>query len=139
MRLLAVGSFKRFEISRLLLASMLVFEGHETQAEANMDNSQTDITSIVRAIEAAFGGRWAVWLSDTGWWWASRSVPLTAAGLGAGCVPFLRAQTPAGLIEGIQDQEDLQMRAAGTTQQTVHAKATPPGARTPGMGPDPRP
>ena len=81
-----------------------------------MDKTQADITSSAEAIEAAFGGRWRVWLSDTGWWWAARCEPLNAAGLGAGCVPFLRAQTPAGLIDCIRDQEDLHMRA-GRSQQ----------------------
>jgi hypothetical protein len=78
-----------------------------------MDKTQADITSSAEAIEAVFGGRWGVWLSDTGWWWAARCRPLDAADLGAGCVPFLRAQTQAGLIECIHDQEDLRIRAAG--------------------------
>jgi hypothetical protein len=79
-----------------------------------MDETQADTASSAEAIEAAFDGRWGVWLSDTGWWWAARREPLNAAGLAAGCVPFLRAQTPTGLVERIQDQEDLHTRAAGT-------------------------
>lgn len=81
-----------------------------------MDETQAHSASSAEAIEAAFGGRWGVWLSDTGWWWAARCEPLNASALGAGCVPFLRAQTPAGLAERIQDQEDLHTRAAGTAQ-----------------------
>jgi hypothetical protein len=72
-----------------------------------MDETQAGITSSAEAIEAAFGGRWGVWLSDTGWWWAARCEPLNLAALGAGCVPFLRAQTLAALAERIQDEEDL--------------------------------
>ena len=82
-----------------------------------MDKAQADIMRSAEAIEAGFGGRWAVWLSDTGWWWAARREPLNAAGVSAGCVSFLRSQTPAGLIECIQGQEDLHLRAAGTAQQ----------------------
>jgi hypothetical protein len=81
-----------------------------------MDETQASITSSAEMIETAFGGRWSVWLSDTGWWWAARCEPLNLAALGAGCVPFLRAQTPAALAERIQDQEDLHTRAANTAQ-----------------------
>jgi len=81
-----------------------------------MDETQASTGSSAEAIETAFGGRWGVWLSDTGWWWAARCEPLNLAALGAGCVPFLRAQTPAELAERIQDQEDLHARAAGTAQ-----------------------
>jgi hypothetical protein len=89
-----------------------------------MDETQASAGSSAEAIETAFGGRWRVWLSDTRWWWAARCEPLSLAALGAGCVPFLRAQTPAELAERIQDQEDLHARVAGTAQagqrQTSH-------------------
>jgi hypothetical protein len=91
-----------------------------------MDETQVGITSSAEAIEAAFGGRWGVWLSDTGWWWAARCEPLNLAALGADCVPFLRAQTLAALAEHIQDQEDLHTRAAGTAQ-AGQRQAPPPG------------
>jgi hypothetical protein len=90
-----------------------------------MNETQVDTTSSAKAIEAAFGGRWGVWLSDTGWWWATRCEPLNLAALGAGCVPFLRAQTPAGLAERIQDQEDLHTRAAGTAQAGQRQTSSP--------------
>jgi hypothetical protein len=91
-----------------------------------MDETQVGITSSAEAIEAAFGGLWGVWLSDSGWWWAARREPLNLAALGAGCVPFLRAQTPAGLAERIQDQEDLHTRAAGTAQAERQASPQDP-------------
>lgn len=93
-----------------------------------MDETQTDTASSAEAIEAAFSGRWGVWLSDTGWWWAARCEPLNTAALGAGCVPFLRAQTSAGLAERIQDQEDLYTRAAGTAQ-AGRRQTSPPRTR----------
>jgi hypothetical protein len=92
-----------------------------------MDETQADTTSSAEAIEAAFGGRWGVWLSDTGWWWAARREPLNLAALDAGCVPFLRAQTLAALAERIQDQEGLRTRAAGAAQG--QRQASPPGTR----------
>jgi hypothetical protein len=57
------------------------------------------------AIEAAHDGRWAVWLSDTGQWWATRTQSLTASQLAAGCVPFLRAASPGELSKAISDEE----------------------------------
>jgi hypothetical protein len=33
------------------------------------------------ALEAAFGHHWAVWLSETGTWWAARTAGLTATGI----------------------------------------------------------
>lgn len=73
-----------------------------------MDHIPSSITSTVEALEAAFDGRWGIWLSDTGHWWASRRDSLGAVGLAAGCVPFLRADTPGELTELIQEQEARQ-------------------------------
>jgi hypothetical protein len=56
-------------------------------------------------VEAAYGGRWGVWQSDTGQWWAARTQPLTASQLAAGAVPFLRAGTPGELVQAISDEE----------------------------------
>lgn len=56
-------------------------------------------------IEAAYDGRWGVWQSDTGQWWAARTQPLTASHLTAGAVPFLRADTPGELMKAISDEE----------------------------------
>ena len=58
-------------------------------------------------IESACGGRWGVWQSDTGQWWAARTQPLTADQLAAGGVPFLRADTPDELKQAISDEEHL--------------------------------
>ncbi len=57
--------------------------------------------------ETACRGRWSVWQSETGQWWAARSRPLTAAQLAAGGVPFLRAATPEELSQAIGDEERL--------------------------------
>jgi hypothetical protein len=58
-------------------------------------------------IEAACDGRWGVWQSDTGQWWAARTQPLTASQLAAGGVPFLRAATSGELKQAISDEERL--------------------------------
>lgn len=58
-------------------------------------------------IEAACGGRWAVWESDTGQWWAARTRPLTGSQLAAGGVPFLRSATPGELSQAIRQEERL--------------------------------
>lgn len=63
-------------------------------------------------LEAAFGGRWGVWLSDSGYWWAARRAALSPAELSAGCIPFLRAEAPAQLAERIRAQEELSARIA---------------------------
>jgi hypothetical protein len=69
------------------------------------------LTRTAETLEAAFGGRWGIWLSDTGRWWASHRGALTAAELAAGCVPFVRADTSSQLAERIQAQEDLLARS----------------------------
>jgi hypothetical protein len=72
-----------------------------------MDHIQPSITTTVEAMEAAFDGRWGIWLSDTGHWWASRRDSLSAASLAVGCVPFLRTDTPGELTALIREQEAL--------------------------------
>lgn len=72
-----------------------------------MDATHTSITTIAKAIEDACHGRWAVWLSDTGRWWAARHGTLTAETVNAGCVQFLRADSPAELKERIRGQDEL--------------------------------
>jgi hypothetical protein len=67
------------------------------------ENSSLSATDI----EAAYCGRWGVWQSDTGQWWAARTQPLTASQLAAGGVPFLRAATPDELKQAISDEERL--------------------------------
>jgi hypothetical protein len=63
--------------------------------------------STLETLDAAFGGNWGIWLSQTGRWWAARRAALTSAQLIAGCVPFLRADTPAELAERLRDQEGI--------------------------------
>jgi len=72
-----------------------------------MSNEQANVTATVAAIEAAFSGRWGVWLSDTGWWWATRTHALSARELCAGCAPFIQADNPDELTERIRQQEHL--------------------------------
>jgi hypothetical protein len=59
------------------------------------------------AIEANSAGRWGVWRSDTGWWWATRTRALGACDLAAGAVPFLHADSPSELTECIRQQDLL--------------------------------
>lgn len=65
------------------------------------------LSAATAAIEAAFDGRWGIWLSDTGWWWAARICALTAEELTAGCVPFLHADNADELTERIRQQQQL--------------------------------
>jgi hypothetical protein len=77
------------------------------------------------AIEAAFDGRWGIWLSDTGRWWAARQEmpgePGAAgqdaawqhtAGQDAAGVLLVRADDPDQLKARIVEQESLPGRAA---------------------------
>jgi hypothetical protein len=50
---------------------------------------------------------WAIWLSGTGRWWASRRTGLTAADLAAGCVLYLHADDPETLASQIRAQQAL--------------------------------
>ena len=74
---------------------------------------QSGKTGTAKALEEIFDGRWGIWLSDTGRWWATRRSVPTAAELAAGCVPFLRADTESQLAEHIQAQEDLTDEVGG--------------------------
>ena len=56
------------------------------------------------ALSQEFPG-WALWLSGTGRWWASRRNELSAADLAAGRVPCLHADTPEALAGQIRAQE----------------------------------
>jgi hypothetical protein len=77
-----------------------------------MSDQQSESTAVARELESAFGDRWGIWLSETGRWWASRRTPITGAGLSAGCVPHLRADTPEQLTQHINAQEELSARAS---------------------------
>lgn len=72
-----------------------------------MSEEHASLAATIAAIEATYGQRWGVWLSDTGWWWATRTHALTAAQLTAGCVPFLHADNPTELTDLIRQQEHL--------------------------------
>lgn len=76
-----------------------------------MSEQPTAVTETVEALEAAVGGRWGVWLSDTGWWWAARTQTLTAAELAAGCLHFIHADNPDELAESIRQQDQLIIRS----------------------------
>lgn len=69
-----------------------------------------DISLTEAAIERAFDGRWGVWRSDTGMWWATRTEALTSEQLSAGCVPHVHADTPDELAECIRQQDELTPR-----------------------------
>lgn len=88
-----------------------------------MSDDDPSVAATVETIEATFPGRWGVWLSDTGWWWATRTDALTAEELSAGCVPFVHADNPDELTELISQQEHL--FPAKTAYPT---KACPPSA-----------
>jgi hypothetical protein len=70
-----------------------------------MNNQDDSLSASVAAIEAAFDGRWALWLSDTGWWWATRTSALTPAEVSAGRVPHLQASSLDELAERIRQQD----------------------------------
>lgn len=70
-------------------------------------NENTNLAAAVAAIEGAFDGRWGVWRSDTGWWWATRTRALTPRELAAGCIPFIQADNPSELTERIRQQDQL--------------------------------
>ena|SRR5215475_7406639 len=70
-----------------------------------MTEQHPSVAATVAAIEASFGRRWGVWLSDTGWWWAARNQALTADQLNAGGLPYLQADNPEELTELIRQQE----------------------------------
>jgi hypothetical protein len=72
-----------------------------------MSDSNSTLAATTAAIEAAFDGRWGVWLSDSGLWWAARTHPLNAQQINAGWVPYVRADTPDELMECIREQETL--------------------------------
>jgi hypothetical protein len=70
-------------------------------------NDHISEPAAAKDIEAAFGGRWGAWLSDTGHWWAARVRPLTAGQTAAGCTQYVRADTSGELMQAIRDEEQL--------------------------------
>jgi hypothetical protein len=94
-----------------------------------MSDDEPSVSATVTAIEAAFAGRWGVWLSDTGWWWATRAHALSAGELSAGCIPFIHADNPDELTERIRQQERLTPTQPDTD---APSRAIPPRRHTPG-------
>ena len=88
-----------------------------------MNATPTSITAIVEAMETASDGRWSIWLSDTGRWWAARTRVLAAEALNAGCVPFLRADNNGELAERMREQDaiDSAIRQDGKERRHVSA------------------
>jgi hypothetical protein len=87
---------------------MLLCSDRDMQPEDAMSQEHHQSTAAAAAaIEAEFGGRWGVWLSDTGRWWAARTSTLTSDQANAGCVPFIEADSPGELIEHIRQQDRL--------------------------------
>jgi hypothetical protein len=70
-----------------------------------MDESDSNVAATAAGIDAKFDGRWGIWLSDTGRWWAARRQPLSAEDLAAGRVPYLQADSPDELTDRIKDEE----------------------------------
>ena len=95
-----------------------------------MTATEISTAEIIQALEAACEDRWGIWLSDTGRWWAVRDRSLTVSDFNAGCVPFLRADSPAELADAIREQDGL---CAAIGQP---AKETRPASDTPGKQPD---
>ena len=95
-----------------------------------MTATEISTAEIIQAIEAACEDRWGIWLSDTGRWWAARNRSLTVSDLNAGCVPFVRAGSPAELADAIREQDGL---CAAIGQP---AKENRPASDTPGKQPD---
>jgi hypothetical protein len=95
--------------------------------------SDTPVTATAAALEAACDHRWAVWISDTGTWWAARTAGLTAEQITSGCLPFLRGDNPDELDTAIRDQDRASSPPRGNDPESVtttHADAqhasTPP-------------
>jgi hypothetical protein len=87
---------------------MLLCSDRDVQPEETMSEEYHETTTATaQAIEADFGGRWGVWRSDTGRWWAARTRALTSDQLNVGCVPFIEADNPDELTERIRQQDRL--------------------------------
>lgn len=97
-----------------------------------MSDEDPSVGATVAAIEATFTGRWGVWLSDTGWWWATRTRALTAEELSAGCAPFIHADNPDELTERIRQQERLAPTPTPQPNTDAPSRAIPPRRHTPG-------
>ena len=70
-----------------------------------MSQQDSGLAETITAMEAACERRWGVWLSDTGWWWATRTRTLTSGQLSAGCAQYLQAHSPGELDRVPRGQE----------------------------------
>lgn len=86
-----------------------------------MNDNRDHIADVADELETEFGDRWGVWRSSTGRWWAARRDALSAAELGAGCTPFLRADDLTELASQIEAQEDLCHSVGSRTSQVKRA------------------
>jgi hypothetical protein len=68
--------------------------------------------AAAEAIEAAFDGRWGIWLSGTGRWWAARQEAPGGPGPDADGVLLVRADDPVQLKARILEQEAMPEGAA---------------------------
>ncbi len=107
---------------------MLLSSDHEPQPEDSMDNTDTAAAATAQAIEAAFGGHWGVWLSETGRWWGACTEPLTGEEISAGCVPFVQAETPSELTARLHEQDGLRAPSARGGARVQHAPNARPAA-----------
>lgn len=81
-----------------------------------MSDQDPSVAATIAATESSAGGRWGVWLSDTGWWWTARTRTLTARELGAGCLPYIHDDSLQELAARIREQDSLcqQLSRGGT-------------------------
>lgn len=79
-----------------------------------MPDQDPSVTAIVAAIESEARGRWWVWRSNTGWWWAARTRTLTAHEQNSGCLQYIHANDPNELTERIREQDRLMCSATRT-------------------------
>ncbi len=106
---------------------MLLSSEHRPQPEDDMDNAEST-AGTAEVIEATFGGRWGVWLSETGRWWGARTEALTSNETSAGCVPFVQAGTPAELTARLHEQDALSSRSVESADQSRQPPGTHPDA-----------
>jgi len=93
------------------------------QRAEDMNDTQTGaaVTGVTaEAIETALGGRWGIWLSGTGRWWAARREEPSASRLDAAGVLLVRADDPDQLRTRIQEHEAL---AGGTAHAPGQVRA----------------
>jgi hypothetical protein len=80
------------------------------QEEEGMSNAGSASAVTAEAIETAFDGRWGIWLSCTGRWWAKRQDGPSVTGPDTAGVLLVRADDPDQLRARIQEQESLPAR-----------------------------